>query len=111
MTRLAMAGLLVATGLAGIAAAQTPAAQRSTPETLYQRECAICHAAGGTGTLMLARRLRNADAILANRKDLDADYVKAVVRRGINSMPAITRVEVTDAELDAITSWLVAGKR
>jgi mono/diheme cytochrome c family protein len=44
--------------------------------------------------------------LLANRKDLTQTYVKIVVRRGRMPMPSLTRVEVTDAELDAIAAYL-----
>jgi mono/diheme cytochrome c family protein len=55
---------------------------------------------------MLGRRLGPDRALLAQRTDLHADYVRTVVRAGLNSMPALTRVEVTDVELDAIASYL-----
>ena len=45
-------------------------------------------------------------ALLANRTDLTQDYIKIVVRRGKLAMPSLTRVEVTDAELDAIARFL-----
>jgi len=44
--------------------------------------------------------------LLANRKDLTRTYVKAVVRRGKLAMPALTRVDVTDSELDAVAAYL-----
>lgn len=66
----------------------------------------MCHLPGGTGTFMLGRRLGQANALLAERTNLDAAYVKQVVRTGIVSMPRITRAEVTDAELQAIADYL-----
>jgi hypothetical protein len=44
--------------------------------------------------------------LLANRTDLTADYVKSVVRAGKGAMPAQTRVDVTDAELEAVSRYL-----
>jgi hypothetical protein len=44
--------------------------------------------------------------LLENRKDLTQNYVKIIVRRGRTAMPGLTRVEVTDAELDAIAVYL-----
>ena len=66
----------------------------------------MCHLQGGTGTFMLGRRLGAANALLAERTNLDATYVKHVVRNGIVSMPRITRAEVSDAELQAIVNYL-----
>jgi cytochrome c5 len=66
----------------------------------------MCHLQGGTGTFMLGRRLGPANALLAERANLNAAYVKQVVRNGIVSMPRITRAEVSDAELQAIVDYL-----
>ena len=44
--------------------------------------------------------------LLTNRKDLTVDFIKVVVRRGKLAMPRLTRVDVTDAELDAIAHYL-----
>ena len=44
--------------------------------------------------------------LLANRTDLTADYVKAVVRMGKGAMPPQTRVDLTAPELDAVAKYL-----
>lgn len=88
------------------APAHPAAASRADARALYLKHCGICHLKGGTGTFMLSRRLGKQRALLAQRTDLTAAYVKAVVRNGLNSMPAFTRVEVTDRELDAIAAYL-----
>lgn len=81
--------------------------QRESDEAVYTRECALCHAQMGTGTLMLARRLGEENAILAERQiPLAGPYVEYVVRNGLGSMPAITRVEVTDEQLAQIVRHL-----
>lgn len=77
---------------------------------LFAARCGYCHLPGGTGTMMLARRLGKDKGLLAARTDLNADYVRAVVRSGLNSMPALTRVEVPDEELDAIGLFLAKPK-
>lgn len=89
--------------LSGTAA---PAAE--SDEAVYVRECALCHGPMGTGTLMLARRLGQGqdNAVLASRTNLTGPYVEYVVRHGLGSMPAITRVEVTDAQLAQIVRHL-----
>lgn len=104
------------------AQAQAPGAARSTDartatgttatgtveqgKSLFHARCGMCHLEGGTGTFMLGRRLGPTNALLAERTNLDATYVKHVVRNGIVSMPRITRAEVSDPELQAITDYL-----
>jgi mono/diheme cytochrome c family protein len=78
---------------------------------LFSNRCGACHLAGGMGTNLLTKQRLAAGAppetgLLANRTDLTADYVKSVVRMGKMAMPRLSRVEVTDAELDAIARHL-----
>lgn len=73
---------------------------------LYQRQCGICHGAGGFGTVMLARRVGAERSVLAQRGDLSPAYVRHVVRNGIGDMPPLTRVELPDADLEAIAHYL-----
>ncbi len=80
-------------------------------QALFSNRCGSCHLAGGMGTNMLTK-LRvlagdpPASGLLANRKDLTQTFVRTVVRQGIRAMPRLSRVEVTDAELDAIARYL-----
>jgi hypothetical protein len=62
-----------------------------------------------TKQMMMAKRPPT-DGLLANRTDLTADYVKGVVRQGKLAMPRLTKVDVTDADLDAIAAYLGKGK-
>ncbi|MCB5425050.1 cytochrome c [Altererythrobacter sp. CC-YST694] len=110
-----MKGLIAFAGFALLAAGTAYAVTPAVPaggdrvaagEKLFEAKCALCHAKVGTGTMMLARRLGEGDAMLANRRDLDPSYVEAVVRKGIGSMPAITRVEVSDEQLGQIAAYL-----
>ncbi len=75
-------------------------------KALFNARCGYCHLAGGTGTLMLGRRLGKDKALLASRTDLSAEYIKKITRVGINSMPPHTRIEVPDGELDLIAAYL-----
>jgi len=85
-------------------------------EALFSNRCGSCHLAGGMGTNLLTKqRLALGEppenGMLANRKDLTPDYVKQVVRQGKMAMPRLSRVEVTDSELDKIAAYLgKAGK-
>ncbi|AMO71236.1 c-type cytochrome [Sphingorhabdus sp. M41] len=78
---------------------------------LFSNRCGSCHLAGGMGTnLLTVQRMKAGEppetGLLTNRTDLTADYIKAVVRDGKMAMPRISRVEATDAELDAIAKYL-----
>jgi mono/diheme cytochrome c family protein len=73
---------------------------------LFHERCDYCHLAGGTGTIMLARRLGKDRSLLEERTDLSAEYVKKITRVGINGMPPHNRIELPDHELDLIAFYL-----
>jgi len=73
---------------------------------LFHARCGYCHLAGGTGTIMLGRRLGKDRALLEERTDLTVEYVKKITRVGINGMPPHTRIEVPDSELDLIAAYI-----
>ena len=75
-------------------------------ERMYMRRCGVCHLEGGMGTMVLARRLPPEQATLENRRDLSRDIIFSAVREGTGSMPRLTPVDVTDAELNAIADFL-----
>ena len=83
-----------------VAAADIPGAR------LFSRECGICHGETGYGTMMLERRLGKNRSLLRERTDLIPAYVKTVVRHGLASMPPLSRVELSDMELDTIIGYL-----
>ena len=72
----------------------------------FRLECAMCHRGFSTGVIMLERRLGKDSAILEQRTDLTADYIRAVVRNGLVNMPPFSKVELTDEELDEIAAFL-----
>jgi mono/diheme cytochrome c family protein len=73
---------------------------------LFHARCGYCHLDGGTGTIMLGRRLGKDRALLEQRTDLTTAYVKKITRVGINGMPPHTRIEVPDNELDLIAAYI-----
>lgn len=98
---------------------EPPPGDRQAPgrdgATLFSSHCGQCHLPWGMGTNMLTARraamgLPPGSGLLANRTDLTADYVRTVVRGGTQSMPPLTRVQVTDSELSSIADWLSEGK-
>lgn len=99
--------------------AQLPSGDRLTAggdgEDLFSNRCGACHLEGGMGTNLVRKQQmamgQGPEAgLLTARDDLTADYVKSVVRLGKNAMPAQTKVDLTDAELDAVARYLAKGK-
>ncbi|MEI6641786.1 MAG: cytochrome c [Novosphingobium sp.] len=94
---------------------ELPAGDRLKPggdgKVLFEVHCGYCHLVGGMGTNLLTKqRMMMGETpdkgLLANRTDLTADYVKTVVRMGKGAMPAQTKVDVTEAELEAVSKYL-----
>jgi mono/diheme cytochrome c family protein len=107
----ALMTLVISFGLGHPRAAQSksvadPAQNYAEGEKLFHARCGYCHLAGGTGTIMLGRRLGKDRALLGERTDLTAEYVKKITRVGINGMPPHTRIEVPDNELDLIAAFI-----
>ena len=75
-------------------------------EKAFVHRCAMCHREGNTGTFVLARRLGAERSLLEKRDDLTAPYIRVVVRQGLVNMPRISRVELPDADLDAVIAYL-----
>lgn len=81
-------------------------------ERLFGEKCAFCHVGKSTGAMMLGRRLDESQpAELHKRKDLSADYVKQVVRAGMNNMPYFNRIELPDDQLDTIAAYLARNSQ
>ena len=83
----------------------------SAPEALFVEKCGMCHRQMGMGTVILARRMEPAKAMLEKRGDLTLAYVIASVRNGIGNMPRISRGEVSDPQLKVIAQYLTKGAR
>jgi mono/diheme cytochrome c family protein len=89
------------------ASAQTAAQARG--KEVYDHWCAPCHAAGPghPGTQSLEVKYRGElPAVLEDREDLSAEFVRTMVRGGILMMAPFRKTEVTDAELDDIAAYL-----
>ena len=76
-------------------------------EKLFLEHCAMCHGANGMGTGLLGRRIDV--PLLEKRQGLGAKYVITAARTGIGNMPAITRGELSDADLQEIADYLASG--
>ena len=78
----------------------------SPAEALFVEKCGMCHRQMGMGTVVLARRIDPAQAMLEERSDLTPEYVIQAARAGIGNMPRIQRGEVSDAQLAIIAHYL-----
>jgi len=83
----------------------------SPAEALFVEKCGMCHREMGMGTVILARRMDPAKAMLEKRNDLPADLVLSAARKGLGNMPRISRGEVSDAQLKVISDYLAKVTR
>ncbi len=80
---------------------------RSPSEALYVEKCGMCHRQMGMGTVLLARRMEPQLAMLETRSDLSRELIAVAVRMGIGNMPRIGRGELSDAELEIVSNYLI----
>jgi mono/diheme cytochrome c family protein len=80
-------------------------ASASPDEALFVEKCSMCHRQMGMGTVILARRMEPAVAMLETRR-LPVEFTTEVVRNGLGNMPAISRGEVSDTQLARIAKYL-----
>jgi (+)-pinoresinol hydroxylase len=79
---------------------------------VFQEWCAPCHAAvSGTdrlaGTSTLEQIYKGSKpAALEQRTDLTPAFVSAIVRHGINAMPAFRKTEISDSDVAAVSAYL-----
>lgn len=99
--------LIVTLALLGMGGAAF-AADAAPGRALFERHCAVCHAAGpGHAGTMRLTEARGADkAVLEERTDLDPAYIRIVVRQGLVEMPPWRRTEIDDAALHQIAAYL-----
>jgi len=76
---------------------------------IFADKCSHCHAPGyeQPGTRQLGMTRGEEKAVLEQRKDLTADYIRYIVRHGINAMPAFVPTDVSPQQLDELIRYLV----
>jgi mono/diheme cytochrome c family protein len=80
----------------------------------FQMSCAVCHGSGPgkPGSRALAAKYKGSvPALLEERSDLQATYIKQVVRQGLYVMPFFRKTELSDADLEAIAAYLTRNRR
>ena len=109
---LALAGCATGNDSAVRADAAPPERQSSESHRLGQEvfasRCEACHAAGREhpGAMRLELSRGKDRSVLLARRDLNAEYVKAIVRNGLLSMPPFRPTEVSDEELDSLAAYV-----
>ncbi|MEJ2760024.1 MAG: cytochrome c [Gammaproteobacteria bacterium] len=92
---------------------RVPGKEKSGRE-LFRYWCMPCHGAGPghAGTQALGRLRGKDQAVLLQRHNLTADYVKHVVRNGFQMMPPFRYTEITGPQLDRIAAYVSSnGKK
>lgn len=99
-------GVLFLTNISGVGAEENESGNK-----IFQQQCSYCHAPGlnRPGTLQLTLTRGEEFGVLEEREDLTADYVKYIVRHGLNAMPSFKPSEITHKELDALADYLSKG--
>ena len=90
-------------------AAAADAGQTEEGKQVYQYWCWNCHGegVGKPGTQALAAKYKGSKpAILDQRTDLTPAVTKVFVRKGVSIMPFFRKTEITDTQLDALTTYL-----
>jgi mono/diheme cytochrome c family protein len=98
--------------LLALSAAMHAHADEPPGKKVFAKVCAECHAPGfgHPGTQRLGWNRGLAYAVLEQRKDLSAQYIRLVVRHGLVEMPPFRPSELSDDDLTAITRYLARSK-
>ena len=87
---------------------------------VFQQVCAPCHGAGPgldgskmlPGTAVLAARYQGVvPAPLEDRPGLNYEFLNQVVRNGQGAMPMFRKTEISDAELKAVSVYLMQNNK
>ncbi len=77
----------------------------SEGQDAYQQRCVPCHSPGNAGWLQLKARNDGQPPELLKRP-LNGQFIEHVVRQGLHSMPAISRVELSDRQLTEVIEFI-----
>lgn len=83
---------------------------RSTGARLYEQFCGACHGLEVSptypGTFALAKTRGQEFAVLTQRRDLDPELIRRVVRTGLGFMPGFRSAQLSDVELTQLVRYL-----
>lgn len=100
--------LVVAIGMWIGQDADASSMQAQDPATIFARACASCHGAKGLGGVSWVKNDPTDQRIAPAIAGETIDTIKGMVRRGADNaaMPRFGVQEITDAELDALASFI-----
>jgi mono/diheme cytochrome c family protein len=80
-------------------------------EQKYQLFCAGCHDPGDghPGTMKLALLKGEDQSVLLERTDLNAEYIRFVVRDGMQEMAPFRPTDINDSELDSLIAFILSN--
>ncbi|QKF81045.1 c-type cytochrome [Halarcobacter ebronensis] len=75
---------------------------------VFDKWCIHCHGVGmpATDALKIVYKGTDISPVLEERKELDADFVKYIVRNGKFSMPFFRKTEINDEQLNSLALYL-----
>jgi len=77
----------------------------SEGEVAYTQRCMPCHSPGNAGWLQLTARNDGLSPELLKRP-LNGPFIEHVVRHGLNSMPPISKIELSDKQLTDVIAFI-----
>jgi mono/diheme cytochrome c family protein len=95
--------------LSVIVACFTIAANGAEPKgrEVFESYCSHCHGPGDAPATVQLGRTRGMDkALLAERTDLQPEYIEFIVRHGLKSMPPFAPADLDAAKLKALIAFL-----
>lgn len=81
-----------------------------TGKQTYELFCAGCHNAGEghAGTMQLALLKGEEKSVITDRDDLNAEYIRFVVRDGLLEMAPFRPTDISDSELDSVIQYILS---
>ena len=107
MKALSCAFAMVALSASAMAVSAEPSGQ-----SVYEKWCLPCHRAGQVGAVQLQQRYKGVvPAVLTERTDLQPALISVLVRRGGQVMPIFRKTEISDADLEALATYLTTSAK
>ncbi|MEY2853077.1 MAG: hypothetical protein RL030_209 [Pseudomonadota bacterium] len=109
-----VAAVVLSAEAAAANAADGSASKLAQGERVFNNWCATCHSSGAgmPGTQALQAKYNGTPpALLLERNDLTADQIAFFVRNGVSVMAQFRKTEVSDADLEALTTYIVTTAR
>jgi (+)-pinoresinol hydroxylase len=106
----AVASVALSAGAEAASAADGSASKLAHGERVFNSWCATCHSSGAgmPGTQALQAKYNGSPpALLLERTDLTAQQIAFFVRNGVSVMAQFRKTEVSDADLEALTTYIV----